>query len=76
MKTLEKPMMKKPAWVRTRWRGVFEESSLIGPEAYVRDRLQEYQESGVNALNISLLGSTRAERVATLDKLRNLVATL
>jgi F420-dependent oxidoreductase-like protein len=54
----------------------FEESSLIGPEGYVRDRLQEYQESGVNALNVGLLGSTRQERVATLDKLRNVIATL
>lgn len=54
----------------------FEETSLIGPEGYVRDRLQEYQASGVNALNISLVGSDLTERVATLDRLRNILATL
>jgi F420-dependent oxidoreductase-like protein len=54
----------------------FEETSLIGPKGYVRDRLQEYQESGVNALNIGLVGETRKDRVATLDKLREIVATL
>ncbi len=54
----------------------FEETSLIGPKGYVRDRLQEYQESGVNALNIGLVGETRRDRVATLDKLQEIVATL
>ena len=35
-----------------------------------------YQESGVNALNIGLVGETRKDRVVTLDKLREIVATL
>ncbi len=54
----------------------FEETSLVGPESYVRERLQEYKESGVNALNIQLVGQTRRERLATLDTLRELVETL
>jgi F420-dependent oxidoreductase-like protein len=54
----------------------FEETSLIGPEGYVRDRLQEYRASGVNALNVSLVGDTRQERIATLDRLQNLIAKL
>jgi F420-dependent oxidoreductase-like protein len=57
-------------------RSFFEETSLIGPEGYVRDRLQEYKESGVNALNVQLVGRDRKERIATLDKLQNLIATL
>ncbi len=53
-----------------------DETSLIGPEGFVRDRLQEYRESGVNALNVGLVGDTRKERIATLDRLKNLIATL
>jgi F420-dependent oxidoreductase-like protein len=51
-------------------------SSLIGPEGFVRDRLQALRESGVNALNVSLVGETRAERVAQCERLRELVETL
>jgi F420-dependent oxidoreductase-like protein len=53
-----------------------EETSLVGPEGFVRDRLREYRESGANALNVALVGRTRQERLATLDRLRNLVETL
>ncbi len=54
----------------------FEETSLVGPEGFVRDRLQEFRESGVNALNVALVGESRQQRVATLDKLREIIATL
>jgi alkanesulfonate monooxygenase SsuD/methylene tetrahydromethanopterin reductase-like flavin-dependent oxidoreductase (luciferase family) len=53
-----------------------DETSLIGPEPFVRDRLQEYRESGVNALNVALVGDSLQERIATLDRLRNLIETL
>jgi F420-dependent oxidoreductase-like protein len=53
-----------------------EATTLIGPEGFVRERLAAYKESGVTDLNVSLTGRTTAERVATLDKLRNIVATM
>ena len=51
-------------------------NSLIGPEGFVRERLQALQESGVNALNVGLLGKTTEERVVNCEKLRNLVDSL
>ena len=50
-------------------------TTLIGPEGFVRDRLAELRESGVNCLNVSLVGRDLKERIKTLDQLRNLVAT-
>ena len=50
-----------------------DETSLVGPEAFVRERLAEYKASGVTTLNIALAGGERAERVRTLDRLRNLL---
>lgn len=51
-------------------------NSLIGPEGFVRERLQALRESGVNALNVGFLGQTTAERVAQCERLRKLVDTL
>ena len=51
-------------------------TTLIGPEGFVKDRLSELVESGVNALNVSLVGRDTEARVRTLDALRNLVAAL
>ncbi len=48
-------------------------SSLIGPEGFVRERLQALAESGVNSLNVSLMGSNTEERVAQCERLRHLV---
>ncbi len=53
-----------------------EQNSLIGPEGFVRERLQALRESGVNSLNVSLAGQTTAERVKSCEQLRNLVDTL
>jgi F420-dependent oxidoreductase-like protein len=50
-----------------------EETTLIGPEGFVRERLAAYREAGVNALNVSLVGNTTAERVRTMETLRRLV---
>ncbi|MEM8766516.1 MAG: LLM class F420-dependent oxidoreductase [Pseudomonadota bacterium] len=52
------------------------ENSLIGEEGFVRDRLQALKESGVNALNVGLMGQNTAERVKVCEQLRNLVDTL
>ena len=49
-------------------------TSLVGPEGFVRDRLQALKEHGVTSLNVGFLGTTTAERVANCDKLANLVA--
>ena len=49
-----------------------EETTLIGPEGFVRERIAAYRESGVTSLNVSLVGDSTAERVQTMDKLRNL----
>ena len=51
-------------------------SSLIGPEGFVKERLQALKESGVNALNVSFMARTTEERIEQCDKLRNLVDSL
>ncbi len=53
-----------------------EENSLIGDEAFVRDRLQALKESGVNALNVGFMAQTSAERVRYCEQLRNIVDSL
>ena len=53
-----------------------EKNSLIGPEGFVRERLIALKESGVTALNISLMGQTSSERVKTCEQLRKIVDTL
>lgn len=52
------------------------ETSLIGPEGFVRDRIAALRESGVTTLNVALGGRDRSERVRTLDRLRNLAESL
>ncbi|MFU8815879.1 MAG: LLM class F420-dependent oxidoreductase [Pseudomonadales bacterium] len=52
------------------------QNSLIGPEGFVRERLQALRESGVNALNVGFAGATAEERLANCEKLRKLVDTL
>lgn len=53
-----------------------EATTLIGPEGFVRDRLCELRESGVTSLNVSFVGRTLDERVATLGRLQEILATL
>ena len=48
-------------------------TSLVGPEGFVRDRLQVLQESGVTSLNVGFLGTTSDERVRNCDALKNLM---
>ncbi len=48
-------------------------SSLVGPEGFVKDRIAALREAGVTALNVGFLGSTRDERVAQCERLRDLV---
>lgn len=51
-----------------------EATSLVGPEGFVRDRLQALKANGVTSLNVGFLGTTTEERVANCDKLSNLIA--
>jgi hypothetical protein len=53
-----------------------EDTTLVGPEGFVRERITALKESGVNCLNVGLAGRSRAERVQILDRLRNLVDSL
>ncbi len=46
---------------------------LIGPEAFVKDRLQAYKDFGVTHLQVKFLGTTTAERVRHCDSLRNII---
>ncbi|MGD8415948.1 MAG: LLM class F420-dependent oxidoreductase [Pseudomonadales bacterium] len=48
-------------------------TSLVGPEPFVRDRLQAYREAGVTDLNVGFLGRTTEERVRHCDALKNLI---
>ncbi len=50
-----------------------EASSLVGPENYVKDRLQVWKEAGVTSLKVSFLGTTQAERVKNCDSLKNII---
>ncbi len=53
-----------------------EETTLVGSEGFVKDRLVQYKEAGVTSLNVSLHGATVDERVRTLGQLREIVAQI
>ncbi|MET7877551.1 LLM class F420-dependent oxidoreductase [Micromonospora profundi] len=45
---------------------LLERTSLIGPESYVRDRVQAYRDAGVTILNVTPLGSDPRRLIATV----------
>ena len=49
-----------------------EKTTLIGPLAYVKERLAAYQEAGVTTLNVTALGPTHERRVGDIETLRTL----
>jgi F420-dependent oxidoreductase-like protein len=51
---------------------LLEKTSLIGPEGYVADRLAALRESGVTTLNVTPLAPSHAERVAAIERVREL----
>jgi F420-dependent oxidoreductase-like protein len=57
-------------------RSFLDETSLVGPAPFVRDRIAQLKEAGVNCLNVALAGTTAAERVATLEQLREIIASI
>ena len=50
-----------------------EETTLVGPRSFVKERLAEYRESGVTALNVGLVGNSLSDRLKTLESLRALL---
>jgi F420-dependent oxidoreductase-like protein len=51
---------------------LLERVSLVGPEGYVAERVAALRESGVTTLNVTPLADTHAERVALIEKIRDL----
>lgn len=49
-----------------------EQTTLIGPEGFVRDRIGALKDAGVTSLNVNLAGQTLNDRVKIMDKLRNM----
>jgi F420-dependent oxidoreductase-like protein len=53
---------------------LLEGTSLIGPESLVAERVAAMRESGVSTLNVAPLAATHAERVALIERIRDLTA--
>ncbi|MEV0584807.1 LLM class F420-dependent oxidoreductase [Nonomuraea sp. NPDC050310] len=51
---------------------LIEGMSLIGDEAFVRDRIQAMRESGITTLNVTPLGRTHEERLRLIEQVREL----
>ncbi|MGC1757669.1 MAG: LLM class F420-dependent oxidoreductase [Trebonia sp.] len=49
-----------------------EKTALIGPAGYVAERLAAFREAGVTTLNVTPMAGTHAERVALIEKIRDL----
>ncbi|MBB4956542.1 LLM class F420-dependent oxidoreductase [Micromonospora polyrhachis] len=48
---------------------LLERTSLIGPQSYVRDRVQAYRDAGVTILNVTPLGAEPRHLIATVKDL-------
>jgi len=53
---------------------LLELTSLIGPQAYIRDRLAAYREAGVTTLNVTPLAPTHEARVRLIEQISALAA--
>ncbi|MDP4506395.1 MULTISPECIES: LLM class F420-dependent oxidoreductase [unclassified Nonomuraea] len=51
---------------------LLEKMSLIGSEAFVRDRVQALKESGVTTLNVTPLGRTHEDRVRLIETIKEI----
>ncbi len=52
---------------------LIEQSSLLGPEAQVRQRIRRYRDAGIDVLRLDPVGGTDAERLDTLGRCVELV---
>ncbi len=48
-------------------------TTLVGSREFVKERLAAYREAGVTGLNVTLVGSSTAEKAKTLEALRSLL---
>ena len=53
---------------------LLEQTSLIGPEGYVRERLAAFREAGATTLTVIPLAGTHADRVRLIEQAAQLVA--
>jgi F420-dependent oxidoreductase-like protein len=53
---------------------LLEKTSLIGPEGYVRERIEAWREAGVTTLNVLPIASTHSERVRLIEQAAELAA--
>ncbi|MEO3858385.1 LLM class F420-dependent oxidoreductase [Acrocarpospora sp. B8E8] len=53
---------------------LLENMSLIGPEGFVRDRIQAMRDSGVTTINVTPAGATHADRVALIEKIKEMTS--
>jgi F420-dependent oxidoreductase-like protein len=53
---------------------LLEGTSLVGPVSLVAERIAAMRESGVTTLNVTPLAATHAERVALIEKIREMAA--
>ncbi len=49
-------------------------TSLVGPEAHIRERLAALKEAGVTTLNVTPIAPTHAERVRLIERIRDLAS--
>ena len=54
---------------------LLEQTSLVGPESYVRERLAAWREAGVTTLTVTPLAGTHAGRVRLIEKAADLAAS-
>lgn len=53
-----------------------DETSLIGPPGFVKERLLALRESGVTSLNVGFVGQDLKQRLQQCERLKNLIETL
>ncbi len=53
---------------------LIENTSLVGPRSYLKDRVEAYRAAGVTTLQVTMLAPTHAERVRAIETLRGIVS--
>ncbi|MFC4589822.1 LLM class F420-dependent oxidoreductase [Sphaerisporangium corydalis] len=53
---------------------LLEKMSLVGPEGFVRDRVEAMRESGVTTINVNPIAGTHQERIALIEKIKEMAA--
>ncbi|GAA5052941.1 F420-dependent oxidoreductase-like protein [Thermocatellispora tengchongensis] len=53
---------------------LLEKTSLVGPEGFVRERIEALRESGVTTINVAPVAPTHEERVRLIERIKELAA--